>query len=110
MKKNQISRRTVLALLGALPAVAQTSIGHGDQVPEPLRPSPAPPMGHPGVNFHDLFAISGDRLITDEEHFGILNGHLSVGVNYRDVAELSGLFAPPYASSDFSARSRFRSR
>jgi len=99
IEKNSLSRRTVLALLGALPAVAQTPLGHSEQVPEPLPPSA--PTVHPGVNVHDLFAISGDQLITGEEHFGIINGHLSVGVNYQDVGILSGLFAPPYASSDF---------
>jgi hypothetical protein len=44
--------------------------------------------------------MPGDRLITGEDHFGIINGRLSVGVNHRDVAALSGFFAPPWASSD----------
>lgn len=92
-KTRQLSRRTVLTLLGSFSTAALTPLGYPDQV--------TAPMAHPGVNAHDLFAIPGDRLITDEEDFGIVNGHLSVGVNYRDVATLSGLYAPPYASSDF---------
>ena len=50
---------------------------------------------------YDLFAMQGDRIITEEDDFGIINGLLTMGVNYRDVGTLSGLFAPPYASSDF---------
>jgi hypothetical protein len=50
---------------------------------------------------YDLFAMQGDRIITDEENFGIINGLLTIGVNYRDVGTVKGLYAPPYASSDF---------
>jgi hypothetical protein len=45
--------------------------------------------------------LAGDRNIRDEVHFGIINGLITTGMNYRDVGSLSGLFAPPYASSDF---------
>ena len=37
-----------------------------------------------------------------EAHFGIVNGKLTSGIPYRDVFSMSGLWAPPYASSDFS--------
>lgn len=100
-KKGTLSRRTVLTLLSALPAVAQTSFGVPHQFPESLAIGPTLPAIDPGADLQDMFAISGDQLITDEEHFGIVNGHLSVGVNYRGIATLSGLYAPPYASSDF---------
>src|SRR4051812_38757419 len=44
----------------------------------------------------------GDQNIREEDHFGIINGHITVGVNYRDVAGISAMYAPPYASTDFS--------
>jgi hypothetical protein len=43
----------------------------------------------------------GERNIRDEEHFGVINGLVTTGVNYQDIGGLSGLYAPPYASSDF---------
>jgi len=53
----------------------------------------------PGVL--NRFALRGERSITDENDFGIANGRATIGVNYSDVASISGYFAPPYASSDF---------
>jgi hypothetical protein len=53
------------------------------------------------LKVYDVFRIDGERIITEEEHFGIINGLITTGVNYRDVGSLSGLYAPPYASSDF---------
>ncbi|MGA3168233.1 MAG: hypothetical protein ABSF14_19195 [Terriglobia bacterium] len=49
----------------------------------------------------DPFMFPGDRNIRDEDHFGIINGLITTGVNYRDIGSLSSLYAPPYASSDF---------
>ncbi|HEY7302986.1 MAG TPA: hypothetical protein VH601_02640 [Bryobacteraceae bacterium] len=98
LNANEFSRRTALALLGALPVAASRS-EQREQVLEPLAAVPTS-RAHRGVAAHDVFAIPGDRLITAEEHFGIINGHLSVGVNHDDVAALSGFFAAPYASSD----------
>jgi hypothetical protein len=46
-------------------------------------------------------SLSGKQSIMDEKDFGIANGRATVGVNYRDVASISGFFAPPFASSDF---------
>lgn len=43
----------------------------------------------------------GENNIREEDHFGIINGHITVGVNYRDVAGIGGMYAPPYASTDF---------
>ena len=54
-----------------------------------------------GSESTDPFVFPGDRNIRDEEHFGIINGLITTGVNYRDVGSLGGLYAPPYASSDF---------
>lgn len=55
-------------------------------------------------------AYPGARNIREEDHFGIINGHLTVGVNYRDVAGIAGMFAPPFASTDFSLDMRIDGR
>ena len=60
--------------------------------------SPADVSPQDMLNF---FALDGASNIMDEEHFGIVNGKLTVGVNYKDVGSISGLWAPPYVSSDF---------
>jgi hypothetical protein len=96
--KNELSRRTALSLLGALPATGRPPQQH-EPLLEPLGPVSAATTPRKG-DIHDLFAMPGDRLITAEDHFGIINGRLSVGVNHGDVAALSGFFAPPWASSD----------
>src|SRR5690242_16008949 len=94
----ELSRRTALSLLSALPAAGRPPQQH-EPILEPLSPvSTASTPRKPDI--HDFFAMPGDRLITGEDHFGIINGRLSVGVNHRDVAALSGFFAPPWASSD----------
>ncbi len=53
------------------------------------------------VSAYDVFALQGENNIMDEEHFGIINGLATMGVNYKDVAALSGFWAPPFVSSDF---------
>lgn len=73
-------------MLGLLPAVGAW--------PEPLDP-------------WNVFALDGAKNIMDEEHFGVVNGHITAGVNYKDVASLGGLWAPPYVSSDFTLNMRF---
>jgi len=49
----------------------------------------------------DPFVLDGARNILEEAHFGIVNGKLTSGIPYRRVAAVSGLWAPPFASSDF---------
>lgn len=49
----------------------------------------------------DRFALQGEQNILDEAHFGIVNGQLAAGVDYKDIASIHGLWAPPYVSSDF---------
>ena len=49
----------------------------------------------------DVFSLRGEANIMDEEHFGIVNGRATVGIPYNDVAGISGLWAPPFVSSDF---------
>jgi len=49
----------------------------------------------------ELFSFSGKDNIREEAHFGIINGQITTGVNFKDVFSISGLWAPPLASSDF---------
>lgn len=99
----ECTRRAALTLLAGLPAAASQSLA---KQPEkaPQRPGTAQvPVDEKAFppRLNDLFAMPGDRIITEEEDFGIINGLLTTGVNYRDVGTLSGLYAPPFASSDF---------
>ncbi|MBL7737395.1 MAG: hypothetical protein JNL51_18195 [Chitinophagaceae bacterium] len=55
----------------------------------------------------EKFAIDGSRNILEEDDFGIINGHITARINYTDIATISGLYAPPYASSDFLMEIRF---
>lgn len=48
-----------------------------------------------------VFDMPGRQIIQDEEHLGIANGRLTCGIAYRDVAGISGLWAPPFVSSNF---------
>jgi hypothetical protein len=49
----------------------------------------------------EWFGIKAADNIMEEEHFGLVNGRLTCGVNHRSVLTLSGLWAPPYVNSDF---------
>ncbi|HPO14920.1 MAG TPA: hypothetical protein PLI09_15870 [Candidatus Hydrogenedentes bacterium] len=49
----------------------------------------------------DVFTLQGDKNIMEEEHFGIINGLATIGVNYKDTMSISGFWSPPYVSSDF---------
>ncbi|MDD2706576.1 MAG: hypothetical protein PHV34_01100 [Verrucomicrobiae bacterium] len=49
----------------------------------------------------DLFAMTGEKNILAPEHLGVMNGRLTVNTPHSDVFLTKGLFAPPYASSDF---------
>lgn len=48
-----------------------------------------------------VFDMDGRQIIQDEGHLGIINGKLTAAINYRDVAGIAGLWAPPYVSSNF---------
>lgn len=66
-------------------------------------------MRHNAVAQEDLlerFALDGRHNIMAEENFGIINGKITSRIHYRDVGTISGLFAPPYASSDFMVEPR----
>lgn len=54
----------------------------------------------------ELFALDGKRNIMAEENFGIINGKITTRVHHSDIGTISGLFAPPYASSDFLLETR----
>ncbi len=58
-------------------------------------------LGTPDANLTGVFDMDGRQIIQDEGHLGIINGKLTTGINYRDVAGVSGLWAPPYVSSNF---------
>ncbi len=48
-----------------------------------------------------VFAMPGRGIITAEEHFGIKGFMLTCSVPYRDALSVRGLWAPPWASTDF---------
>jgi len=48
-----------------------------------------------------VFDMDGKQIIQDEAHLGIVNGKLAAGIHYRGVADVGGLWAPPYVSSNF---------
>jgi hypothetical protein len=50
------------------------------------------------VNF---FSLAGGSSIQEEAHCGIFNGKLAPGIPFKCLAEIGGLWAPPYVSSDF---------
>lgn len=51
-----------------------------------------------GIN---SFAMDGKSNILHENDFGIINGRITSGITYSDIFSVSGLWAPPYVSSDF---------
>ena len=61
---------------------------------------------HKAADRTAVFDIEGKRILQDEDHLGIVNGRLTAGINYRDVAGLAGLWAPPFVSSNFILDSR----
>ena len=100
-------RHTRRSLLKAMGTVALVPSLHGleanQSAPSAYKPGKQVTTGGVGkqLDLVDPFIFPGDRNIRDEEHFGIINGLITAGVNYRDVGSLSSLQAPPYASSDF---------
>ncbi len=48
-----------------------------------------------------LFAVDGRDSILEEAHCGIVNGRLTAGIAFKDVARVQGLWAPPFVASDF---------
>ncbi len=54
----------------------------------------------------ERFALEGNRNIMSEQNFGIINGKITTRVHHRSVGTISGLYAPPYASSNFLLETR----
>jgi hypothetical protein len=52
------------------------------------------------------FSMDGDASLLEEADLGIINGLLTTNVTFRDVLSFRGLYAPPYASSDFALEVR----
>src|SRR5439155_2221546 len=98
------SRRSVLKAMGtaavvtALSGLAASQSGLSGLMKETQTAAVGPGKQ---VDLVNPFFFPGDRNIRDEVHFGIINGLITTGVNYRDVGSLSSLHAPPYSSSDF---------
>ncbi len=53
-----------------------------------------------------VFDFEGKLVLQDEDHIGIVNGKMTAGINYRDIAGVGGLWAPPYVSSNFQLDAR----
>ena len=58
----------------------------------------------------DLFALNGSRNLMDEEHFGIVNGMATVGVNHRRLGSISGFWSPPYVASNLLVEPRINGK
>jgi hypothetical protein len=98
------TRRNLLKAMGAgalIPGLEGLSVGQSGPRAENAAARGTPTESREQNATVEPFMFPGDRNIRDEEHFGIINGLITTGVNYRDVGRLSSLHAPPYASSDF---------
>ncbi len=58
----------------------------------------------------DFFAMDGAAIIQDENDLAIANGMTTAGINYHDAAVVSGFWAPPYASHNFTLDARVDGR
>jgi hypothetical protein len=50
----------------------------------------------------DNFRIDQTKNIMHPENFGIANGNITTGIQYKDLISIQGIWAPPFVSSDFS--------
>lgn len=51
-------------------------------------------------------ALDGRANIMEESHFGVVNGRTTAGVPHSNALAVRSLYAPPFASSDFSLNVR----
>ncbi len=58
----------------------------------------------------DLFALDGGRNLIDEDHFGIVSGMATVGVNHTRLGSVSGFWSPTYVSSNLLIEPRINSK
>lgn len=49
----------------------------------------------------DFFSLPGRQNIQQEAHSGIINRKLTVGIPYKSLARIDGLWAPPYLCTNF---------
>jgi hypothetical protein len=61
----------------------------------------------PEARLIDKFSIDQTRNIMRPENFGIANGVITTGIQYKDLVSIQGIWAPPYVSSDFSFQATF---
>ncbi len=64
----------------------------------------------PPASALDLFALDGGQNIMDEEHFGIVNGMATAGVNHQRLGSVSGFWSPPYAASNLLIEPRINGK
>lgn len=57
--------------------------------------------GAEGRELKDLFSLDGRASIVEEAHCGIANGRMTLGIPFKKIGRIEGLWAPPYVSSDF---------
>ncbi len=62
------------------------------------------------MNPDKLFAIRGKDSVISPDDLGLVNRKLALNGYYVDIAEIRGLWAPPYFSRDFRFRMRFNGR
>jgi hypothetical protein len=103
MALDKLTRRKALGLFVSAPLAISAAVPHSSEAELAADASPRIVL-LPGVM--NSFALRGHRNIAAESEFGIANGRATVGINYADVASISGYFAPPYASSDFALEMR----
>lgn len=51
--------------------------------------------------YYNLFSMPGEKILHEVPDLGIINGKITTGIQFHDVLSCRGLFAPPYAASDF---------
>lgn len=73
-------------------------------LPQYLHAAPASSESTTGRS--TIFDLPGRQVIQDEPNLGIINGKLAIGIKYRDVGGIAGLWSPPFASSNFQLDAR----
>ncbi len=58
----------------------------------------------------DFFSLDGNQNLMEEEHFGIVNGMATVGVNHRRLGSVGGFWSPPYAASNLLIEPRINGK
>lgn len=62
------------------------------------------------MNYADMFAVKGTDSIISPEDSGLVNGKIAVNGWLNDLAEIRGIYAPPFFSDDFKLIIRFNGR